>query len=83
MKRVNKRVARRLFNEGKIITVFPCKANPRSPWWFGMEWDRNYLLSIGEDGDFDKLCNTFTYYNCNYETGYYPAFYVEEVKDND
>ena len=30
-------------------------------------------------GDFDKMVNNFTYYNCvNSETGRYPAFYVED-----
>lgn len=78
MRRINKRVARKLFEQGVVITVLPCKANPRSPWWHGLDWDKNYLISIGEEPDFDKLYNAFVYYNCNYETGYYPAFYVEE-----
>ena len=28
--------------------------------------------------DFDSVVNEFEFYNCNYETGYYSAFYIEK-----
>ena len=28
--------------------------------------------------DFDVLVREYTFYNCSYETGYYPAYYIED-----
>ena len=71
MKRVNKSVARKLFNLGKDIFMIPCKANPHSPW-------TGFAVINNSEGDvFDKIVNAYEYYNCNSEMGYYPHYYVE------
>ena len=71
MERINKRVARKLFNEGKTLWITACNMRPEC----------GLLMNAGtyenELADFDTFVNSFTYYNCNNETGRYPAFYIE------
>lgn len=71
MERINKRVARKLFNEGKTLWITACNMRPEC----------GLLMNAGtyenELSDFDTFVNSFTYYNCNNETGRYPAFYIE------
>ena len=77
-RRINKRVAKRLFTEGVTVRVLPCKANPHSPWWHGGAcWNPAYIKE-NTSKDFDEMVSAFIYYNCNHEVGYYPAFYVED-----
>lgn len=81
--RVNKQTARKLFNKGFDITIVPCNCFPGNMW--GISYTTNcyeyedtpktYCKSI-----FDKLINSFIYYNCNNELGEYPAFYVNTEK---
>lgn len=79
MVRVNKRVARKAWNEGKGIIILPCKMNPRSPWFKGIMIKKSDFESLGYDTDFDKIVNQHEYYNCtNNEVGRYCAFYMEE-----
>lgn len=69
-KRVDKRVARKLFDAGGVVYLAPCKANP-SPDWVG-------LIDIRkESAAFDTVINEFEYYNCNFEMGKRAAYYVE------
>ena len=52
-KRIHKKVARRLFNEGKIIAVTPYLYDPEGA----------FTSSIHKsNGDFDTLVNNATYY---------------------
>ena len=71
MERINKRVARKLFNEGKTFWITACNMRP----------ERGLLMNAGtyknELIDFDTFVNSFTYYYCCNETGRYPAFYIE------
>lgn len=71
MERINKRIARKLFNEGKTLWITACNMRP----------EQGLLMNAGtyenELSDFDTFVNSFTYYNCNNETGRYPAFYIE------
>lgn len=73
--RVNKKVARKLYNLGFDVGLCPCKANPESPWW---------LMSIVNNKTFgytfDDVVNKFAWYNCNNEVGQYPAYYVDKNK---
>lgn len=34
---------------------------------------------VARSREFDTVVNAFTFYNCNAETGRYPAFYVKGV----
>lgn len=71
--------AERLFNEGKTIYLLPCKCNrlcltEKNCWITPVQ--------IKKDADagntFKKLVDSFEYYNCNREVGYYTHFYVKE-----
>nr|DAG02237.1 MAG TPA: hypothetical protein [Siphoviridae sp. ctmqu18]DAI46367.1 MAG TPA: hypothetical protein [Caudoviricetes sp.] len=69
-KKVDKRVARKLFDAGGVVYLAPCKANPCSD-WVG-------LIDIRkESAAFDTVINKFEYYNCNTELGKRAAYYVE------
>ena len=71
MERINKRVARKLFNEGKTLWITACNMRPECGLLMNAGTYENELV------DFDMFVNSFTYYNCNNETGRYPAFYIE------
>ena len=70
-KRIRKNAARALFEQHKPVIIIPCKCRIGSAWFTGHE-----MVNDGSRG-FDQFVNEFSYYNCNYETGYYPAFYTE------
>jgi hypothetical protein len=72
MERIDKRKARRLFDEGKTILFVHCKLNPNSMWSVGIEATKN----VSTDYDFDTFCNAVEFYNCSYETGYYLSYYL-------
>ena len=71
MERVNKRVARKLFNEGKTFWITACNMRPECGLLMNAGTYENELI------DFDTFVNSFTYYCCCNETGRYPAYYVE------
>lgn len=74
-KRISKKAARRLFDEGVEIRIAPCKVN--------IDYDRygfsfDISKELNADYDFNTLVNMCTYYNCNYELGYYLAYYIKK-----
>ena len=69
-KRIDKRTARKLYNNNLPVIITPCKCFPS--WFVSFEM-------VNGDQSFDEYVNNFTYYNCCYELGYYPAFYIEGV----
>lgn len=68
--KIDKRAARKLYDNNQPVFIIPCKCSPGAMWLTGFEM-------VKEDQTFDQFVNAFTYYNCNYELGYYPAFYKE------
>lgn len=70
-KKINKAVARRLYNENKPFWMTACNMRPECGILIG---------SLGREYSetFDQLYNAFNYYNCSNETGRYPAFYIDE-----
>ena len=70
--RVDKRVARKIYNEGKDVLFIPRNMRPDNNWGLGIV-ENKYLF--GQEATFDKLVDTYTWYNCNNETGRYVAFY--------
>jgi hypothetical protein len=68
-----------MYNNGYAIVFVPCKFAPDllSPNSMAINICKEELEEILDEGesDFDKRVNAFEYYNCNYETGYYTAFY--------
>jgi len=75
-RRINKRIARKWFEEGKAFYMVPHKLRPGGPFGMGM-----MIFPAGEKREgrtFDEIVNNFVYYNCGHnEVGYYPAFYEE------
>ena len=69
--KINKKEARKLHEAGDSVYLLPSKANINSVWWEPAELDK--------EQDFDKFCNQYHYYNCNFfETGKQIAFYKKE-----
>ncbi len=72
---VNKRRAKREYLDGKTVYLLPSNCGLVNPWVS--------LCPINKDNEqwqgdnFDNRVNNFQYYNCNYELGYYPHYYVE------
>lgn len=72
---INKTKARRLYNERK--TIFLQSSNMR----FDNVWQSAFALNKKDKNygeTFDKICNSYTYYNCDNERGKYIHFYVAE-----
>ena len=69
-KRIDKRIARKLYNQGEPVLIIPHKCSPLAAWLTGMT-----IENTGRT--FEALVNEFIYYNCCNELGKYPAFYKE------
>lgn len=88
-RRVTKTTAKKLFLDGHTIRVCGHKIDPTNN-FYNLYFDYNLsrytdnpdfeyeLCKYGLSGFFDYLINNFSWYNCNYECGYYPAFYICE-----
>jgi hypothetical protein len=68
-KRVTKSAAQKIWVDGGLLVVAACKMDPETV--FGFEISDNR-----EPDQWDAVVNAFRFYNCSYETGYYPAFYT-------
>lgn len=75
--RIRKDVARRLFNDGRIIYLTPSKivATDSSP------WIKPYPISNRAGHDFDDLVSNYEFYNCCWELGYYTNFWTNEEEE--
>lgn len=73
--RIDKRIARRLYNDGQDIYVTPVYCRPES--CLMVDVQRDYESC--QDYTFDQIINEFIFYNCGYsELGRYPAYYIKE-----
>ena len=73
-KRVNKKVARRVFDSGETIVLCACNMRPFGPW--RTECPVNNKSTYRED--FDYVVNSFEYYNCSHPgEGRYASFYIQ------
>ena len=70
--RVSKRAAFNAWQAGKVVTLCPCKMYPFGHWNIGIEFDP----ALNEN-PFVDIVRNFEWYNCNYETGYYSAYYLK------
>lgn len=71
MIRVTKPIARRLFRQGKVIHLVPCKCRPE-------DWKPVCINHESDELYFDRLVADFIVTNCNDKEGYYPHYYIEE-----
>jgi len=71
--RVEKKKARRLFNEGIELTVIPCKLDVLKSWltirMIKNKWKNNET--------FDEYTQRFTKELCNNSNGYYLSYYIK------
>lgn len=74
--RISKRAARAAYNAGQTIRLCACNMSPRNVW--GAYSDIRLATSPALDPlyAFDYTVDGFAHYNCNSETGRYPAYYV-------
>lgn len=71
-KRITRTNAKKAYNNGLAVHVFPCRLRPGTAWTgAGVVFHRD-----SEKEPFEKWENAFIYYNCNHEAGYYPAYYI-------
>jgi hypothetical protein len=82
-RRVSKTRAKQAYEDGLTIRMCPVKINPTNLWNYYTDINVSDVSDGNEEADFEKRVNAFIYYNCSWETGYYPAFYVrcDEMKD--
>lgn len=75
-KRINKAMARKLFNNGTPVYILPCKVRLDNAWI-----KPAMIVNNGSFNDsFDTIVNAFHYYNCQYnETGKYASYYFKEA----
>lgn len=64
--------ARKIAKAGEVVYVVPCKVSPANLWGITVQ------VSTEDADNWDVFINAYTYYNCNHEMGYYPAFYTEK-----
>lgn len=85
--RVNRKQAKRVYNEGKPVYLLPCKMRLENPWFNPCRVQKEEINTISNDGfntiiarnrEFETIENCFIYYNCNPETGKYAAWYIEK-----
>lgn len=74
--RISKTVARKLYNTGRDVLFIPCNLNPENNFYNLGIWENKKLAS--QYDSFEKLVNSFEFYNCNNETGKYTAFYIKK-----
>ena len=72
--RVRKDVARRLYSEGKTIYLTPSNIVASD----SNMWIKPYPINNRSERNFDEIVNSFEYYNCNWELGYYTNFWINE-----
>jgi hypothetical protein len=75
--RVRKNVARKLFNEGRIIYLTPSNIMATD----SSSWIKPYPINNRAGDNFDDIVNRYEFYNCNYELGYYTNFWISEEKE--
>lgn len=74
MIKINKTIARKIFNLGLgPVTFLPCNVPLSTPWGLAYTCGRDNV----ENGvDFDNVVNCFELYNCVHGLGRYAAYYV-------
>lgn len=88
MKRITKAKARKLFNEGQAVTIIPHKVRTDNVWGIGMEIQKGVICNTIHNQTyciqgFDWWLDCYITYNCNFENGYYCAYYINEDSNND
>lgn len=84
--RITKREAARRYTAGETVRICPVNISPVNVWGFYADANNRDYTEVSTDGfnttiarnrAFETVVNAYTFYNCNAETGRYPAFYVK------
>lgn len=73
MQKINKAVARKLYNASHPFWIVACNLRPQCGILIG-----SASFERMADIPFDDMVNSFEYYNCNNDTGRYAAFYTDD-----
>lgn len=85
MKRITQKQAEKLLQQDKSIIIVPCKFSPE-PGNFSLAMtitkgsiseQLSYNPAATWKEKFSAFLNNYRFYNCSYETGYYPHYYQE------
>ena len=76
IQRVDKRIARTLYEKGVDVLFLPCKINPERDIWNLGIWENKDLE--GQYECFDILVSYYSAYNCDSHLGRYVSFYVKK-----
>lgn len=84
-RRIQKKTAKRLYENGEVVYLCPCKLRPGGFWRpeiaiTKMKIDKlpgenQYFVSLTKD--FEQVVAEYQYYNCNTETGRTPFYYIK------
>jgi hypothetical protein len=81
MKKLQKRTARRAYNDGQTVYLVPSKVYPS----FSSPWITPYGINKLEDQEqhvceleFDKRVEEYQWYNTCFELGYYASYYIKD-----
>ena len=78
-KRITKTQAIKKWNNNETFFIDSCKMIPGNSWGTTMMINAENMQERKDHfSSFDSFLNNFSYYNCDNERGYYPAFYVKE-----
>ena len=77
-RRITKGNAKKLFADGHTLIIAPVYANMDSPWHLWAIMQYNDIDGQPPQESFNRIVNSFIYYNCNVELGRYPKYYIPE-----
>lgn len=69
-RRVNKTIARKVYNNGLRVVLCPCNLRP------GYPWHPEISISGKSGADFETQLNSFEYYNLNKDAGRRTSYYI-------
>ena len=70
-KKIDKREAKKLYDEGEMVYLVPAKANIDS------YWIRPLGINKEKNGEFDKVLSKFEYFNCVSPFSDYAWFFTD------
>ena len=71
--RVYKPIAKKIYNHNLPVYFIPCNMRPLNQFFDSGSWIKK---TSADNASFEQIDNSFTYYNCNRESGYYAAYYI-------
>ena len=76
-KKINKAQAKKRIAQGETVYMLPSNIRFDNSWITPLSINNDLLNEYGMN--LEQFINEYAFYNCNYETGYHVAWYIEEV----